>query len=296
MLPPPPIRKVIFTADDFGLSRSINRAIIRAHRDGALTSASLMVGAAEAAEAVELARQTPTLSVGLHIVLTADRPVLPANRLKHLVTPDGMLRPDPAWEGIHLVLSRRARMELSAEIRAQFERFADTGLRLSHVDSHMHMHMHPWIFQKVVMLAEEFGAAGIRLPHDSLGTALWHNFHHLIARTARASVLSALSSRSLRRMHQSPLHVTDRCLGIAQSGCMDEDYVIDALQRLDVPAAEFVFHPTTGPRIDPLGANPGDLRTLTSPRVRQTIGRLGIEMTSYPRLDDVHYPCHRGAV
>ena len=145
------------------------------------------------------------------------------------------------------------------------------------------------------MLAEEFGAAGIRLPRDELQVALRHDLHQILPRVFRAWALSALSARSLRRVVQGPLRVTDRCFGVAQTGRMDEDYVGDALRRLDVSSAEFVFHPTTGPRVARLGANSQDLATLMSPRLRRLIERHGFHLTTYPRLDHVQPACQRGA-
>jgi len=79
------MRKLIVTGDDFGLAVPVNEAIEEAHRRGILTTASLMVGAGAAADAVERARQLPTLRVGLHLVLVEGRPVLPPREIPDLV-------------------------------------------------------------------------------------------------------------------------------------------------------------------------------------------------------------------
>src|SRR6266511_432980 len=127
------VRKLIMTADDFGASAAVNAAVLRAHREGVLTSASLMVTGDAAGEAVALARATPSLAIGLHVALADARPALPAR-----------------------------------EVQTQFERFAATGLALAHVDGHHHLHLHPAVFPLVARLASRFGAQGIRLPWEGL--------------------------------------------------------------------------------------------------------------------------------
>src|SRR5205814_68985 len=76
-----PAVKVIFHADDFGLTRAVNAGIVEAHARGLLRSTSLMPSAAAAEDAAALARSVPDLDVGLHVTLVEERPLLPADRL-----------------------------------------------------------------------------------------------------------------------------------------------------------------------------------------------------------------------
>src|SRR5438067_12769786 len=80
-----PARRLIVNADDFGMSEAVNEAIIRAHRQGVLTSASLMVTGEAAAQAVQLAKENPGLAVGLHLVAVMGRSVLPQSEIPTLV-------------------------------------------------------------------------------------------------------------------------------------------------------------------------------------------------------------------
>ena len=82
-----PPRRVIVTADDFGLSPEVNEAVERAHREGVLTAASLMVGERAAPDAVAVARRNPGLAVGLHLTLTDGAPVLRSRRKRKNSTP-----------------------------------------------------------------------------------------------------------------------------------------------------------------------------------------------------------------
>jgi predicted glycoside hydrolase/deacetylase ChbG (UPF0249 family) len=83
------VKKLIVNADDFGLAVPVNEAVERAHREGILASASLMMGGEAAADAIERAQRLPGLRVGLHLVLVEGRPVLPLNEVDALVDANG---------------------------------------------------------------------------------------------------------------------------------------------------------------------------------------------------------------
>lgn len=289
---------LIVNADDFGRSTEINRAVIRAHREGILTSASLMIAGAAAGEAIELARANPTLSVGLHLVVVDGPAVLPPARIPHLVDANGRFPNQPVRLGLRYTFSKAARRELRDEIDAQFERFAATGLPLSHVDGHQHMHMHPAAFDLMLPLAHRCGARRIRIVCDDLRLALHYDRRHWMAKAFSAAIFAGLARRARRRsLHMAPaiqqepsgsaagranrevanaVHGTSaRTYGFFQSGNMTEPYVLLALQQLQ-GSAEIYFHPTDGPRLDELGPNPGDLQTLLSPAVRSAIEARGL--------------------
>src|SRR6185295_20113231 len=116
-------------ADDFGRSRSINEAVIRAHREGVLTSASLMVNEPDCAEAVALAKENPKLGVGLHLTLLCGRSALPPEKIPGLVNAQGEFSNDPVAVGMKYFFKGSLREQLRAEIHAQFERFRATGLK-----------------------------------------------------------------------------------------------------------------------------------------------------------------------
>jgi chitin disaccharide deacetylase len=279
-----PIRHAIFTADDFGASSEINRAIIRVHRDGVLTAASLMVNGPAFEEAVEMARQTPTLAVGLHMVITDGATALPPAKIPHLVGPDGLLPRDPAKAGLHLAISPPARQELAAELRAQFEKFAATGLRLAHVDGHMHMHVHPAVLPMAARLATEFKASGMRLPCEPVGPVIRSKGAIGVSGVARTAVLAMLALRARPLLRKNGLKYPIQCYGISRTGAMEHTFVTSILERLSVASAEFVFHPTEGPRRERLGANPGDLETLLSPSIRAALERRGVQLANYYTL------------
>jgi hopanoid biosynthesis associated protein HpnK len=285
--------QIILNADDFGRSAGINAAVMEAHRRGVLTSASLMVMGDAVEEAVILARDTPTLAVGLHVVVAAGRAALPHGQIPHIVDHSGYFPGDPFRIGLRYFFSRMAQEELSREMEAQFDRFAATGLALSHVDGHLHMHVHPTVLSLLLPLAVRYGAHGLRVPRDDYWLALGYDRHRAGINAVQAIVFGLLCRRCARSLasHNStdgdkryPLVAADRVYGLMQTGQMQEAYVLRVLRRLRVPTAELYFHPSRLPEGEPLGPNPGDLAALLSPAVRQTIQEQGLSLATYPTL------------
>ncbi len=276
--------RIVLNGDDFGRSSTINAAVIQAHRQGVLTSASLMVAGEAFEEAVALARHTPTLAVGLHLVVVDGPAVLSPSQIPRLVDGHGQF-PNDAWGlGLRYAFEREARQELAKEMEAQFERFATTGLRLSHVDGHLHMHMHPVVLDLLLPLAAIHGARGVRLPRDELWLGLRYNHRHVGIKLAWALAFGLLARRGAGRLAPWGLVAADRVYGLMQTGHMEEPYVLRLLRRLDVPTAELYFHPDTAPRSEDVGPNPGDLAALLSPEVARTIRERGLCLAAYPDL------------
>src|SRR5262249_27650940 len=121
-------RRLVVNADDFGRSQSINEAVIRAHREGILTSTSLMVNEPWCAAAVAMARENPKLGVGLHLTLLCGHSALPPEKIPGLVNARGEFGNDPVRLGFRYFAQRHLREQLRAEIHTQFKTFRATGL------------------------------------------------------------------------------------------------------------------------------------------------------------------------
>jgi hopanoid biosynthesis associated protein HpnK len=280
---------LILTADDFGRSHEINQAVVRAHRAGTLTAASLMVAGSAADEAIVIARENPKLAIGLHLVAVDGPAVLSADQIPALVDRSGRFPNAPAGLGIRYALSREARRQLKREIEAQFARFAESGLPLSHVDGHQHMHLHPAVFPMIVPLAARYGAKRVRIVHDDLGLSLRHDRTKLLTRCIWAASFAWLGRLARRRLRRTDLAAADRVYGLLQSGRMSDNYVLDLLQQIGNPRdhrlAEIYFHPTIGDRTDAWGPNPGDFRTLLNPAVLRMISARGMSPQRHPLAD-----------
>lgn len=278
--------RLIFNGDDYGRALSINAAIIRAHEQGVLTSASLMVTGDALEDAVERAREHPSLAVGLHVVVMGAKSALPAADVPHLVDLRGHLPANPFLAGIRYFFDPAVRSELRREMVTQFERFLDTGLPLAHVDGHYLMHLHPTVFSILIPLAEQYGAPGIRLAPDDLRLTLALDPERMAGKVTWASLYSLLCHLAERRLKRACLAYTDRVYGLLQTGRMHERFVVGLVRRIssNVRSAELYFHPSTRPLGRPYGPNPGDLAALLSPRVRAAVIERGAELTSYAAL------------
>ena len=275
---------LILTGDDFGASQRANAAIIRAHTDGVLTAASLMVTGSAVVEAVVLARAHPGLRVGLHLVLVDGRSALEPDRLPGLVDKDRAFARSPFRQGVRYGLVRGARARLAGEIRAQFERFAATKLALDHVDGHHHLHMHPVAWPLVVAEAERFGAAGVRITRDDLGLTLRWNRRGMLARTAHAGVLGRLARHCRGRLEGRGLRCLDRTYGVVQPGGMTEAYLLWLVEHLPPSDAEIVFHPGAGAEDHSGGGTDPETQALMSAKVRSAIAERGFRLGGYAEL------------
>jgi chitin disaccharide deacetylase len=260
------LKRLIVTADDFGAAREVNDAVEAAHRDGILTAASLMVAAPAARDAVARARRLPSLRVGLHLVLVEGAPVLPASQLSHLVDERGRLRSDMASLGGAIAFSARARRQLAAEIRAQFEAFRDTGLPLDHCNAHKHFHLHPLVGRLLAEIGGRFGLQAVRVPLEPARLLL-----RIEPRSPTlAARLTAPAALALRRgVRAAGLLAPDRVFGLQWSGQMTRERLSGLVRSLPEGLSEIYLHPATGAFP---GAAPGyryreELEALIAPEV-----------------------------
>lgn len=273
----PPARRLIVNADDFGRSTSINQAVIRAHREGILTTTSLMVNEPACAAAVELARQNPGLGVGLHLTLICGHSALPHGRIPGLVNARGEFTNNPAGAGFRYFFQRRLYAELRAEVCAQFEKFRATGLALDHVNSHLHLHLHPALFGIVVEEAEALGCKRLRLTFDPFRLNLRLASGHLAYRTLHALVFHALAARARPVLRRRGFRHTRAVFGLLQNARVDEDYVLKLLPRLPPGDSELYSHPS-------LDEFRNEFDALVSPRVQAQVKALGVELIRYQDL------------
>jgi len=279
---------LIINGDDFGYSTAVNRAIIHAHREGVLTSASLMVNETAAAEAVEMAKANPGLAVGLHLVLVLGRAALPHSEIPHITDAAGRFTDSSLHAGINYYFHPAARRELRREMRRQFERFAATGLRFSHVDGHTHLHQHPVIFDELIRLCEEFGARRVRVVKGELRLSLKLDRRHLPIKLVWGTVFNLLGRWCERRLDGRGFVQPQKVYGLLQSGNMNERYLLGLLERMEGVTSEIYAHPLAFDADDAAKQeNPGgvrELQALTSGRVRLAIEKAGFRPATYETL------------
>jgi hopanoid biosynthesis associated protein HpnK len=276
-------RHLIVTADDFGLHEAVNDAVEQANTRGILTAASLMVSGPAAADAARRARRLPNLRVGLHLVLADGWASLPPAQIPGIADAHGRLDGAMFSRGVRYFFGRAIRAQLAAEIRAQFSAFSRTGLALDHVNVHKHFHVHPTILALLVQVARECGARAIRVPDEPCWFA---------ARGAKwgAAMQNALLTPWISLMkHQlraAGIFHNDRIFGIAHSGAMNEQRILEILPRLPLGVTEIYLHPATisGAAIAasmPDYRHSDELAALLSPRVRGALAAMNVRRGGY---------------
>ncbi len=270
-------RRLIVNADDFGRSSSINQAVIRAHREGILTSASLMVNEYPCAEAVELAKQNPRLGVGLHLTLLMGHSALPSGEIPGLVNDYGEFLNDPVKVGFKYFFQPGIRAQLRKEIHAQFARFRATGLLLDHVNGHLHLHLHPTVFSILMEDASKLGIERMRLTRDPFRLDASLARGRLLYRATHAVIYWILSGRARKSFAEIRIRHTDRVFGLLQNNRVDETYISKLLPAIPPGDSELYSHPS-------LDKFKHEFDALISPRVKEQVNKLGIELIRYQDL------------
>ena len=273
----PATRRLIVNADDFGRSSAANQAVSRAHREGILTSASLMVNEPGCDEAVRLARENPGLGVGLHLTLVLGRSALPPRQIPALVNARGEFSGHPVSAGVNYFFKPGLRAALRAEIHAQFEKFRSTGLPLDHVNGHLHLHLHPAIFKLLMEDAEKLGIRRFRLTRDCLARSRRMARGHWFYRLSHAAIYEWLSRRAREPLRQRGIRHAQVTFGLLQNARVNEDYVLRLLPELPPGESELYSHPS-------LDKSKHEFDALVSERVRERVKALGIELIRYQDL------------
>ena len=270
-------RRLIVNADDFGRSSSINAAVIRAHCEGILTSASLMVNEPSCAEAVALAKQNPPLGVGLHLTLLGGRAALAPEKIPRLVDSSGAFANNPVAAGLKYFFQPGLRAQLEWEMAAQFEKFHATGLKLDHVNGHLHLHLHPVVFGILMERARDWGLTHLRLTCDPFwfnarlagGAWLYRASHAIIYRALSAGARGALVERGLQ--------FVPNVFGLLQNGRVDVRYLTRLLPALPPGDSELYSHPS-------LDEFKNEFEALVSPAVRELVRAQNIDLIRYQDL------------
>jgi hopanoid biosynthesis associated protein HpnK len=281
------MRRLIVTADDFGLAIPVNEAVERAHLHGILSTASLMVAAPETADAVERARRLPKLRVGLHVVLVNGRPALAPERVPDLVDSQGRFAANLFAAGVRYFFKPGVRRQLEAEVREQFRLFAQTGLQLDHANAQNHMHVHPTILSLIVKVGREFGLRAIRIPHEPFGPAWRATRTHFGSRFAQSVLLSPWLALMKRRLRAGDIATNDYVFGMIDTGHMDAQRIRGFIAQLPSGVSEIYSHPATEgwAQADPPDADyAGEFAALIDPAVIGDLHASNVKPASFSEL------------
>ena len=279
-------------ADDLGFTSGVNRAIIKAHTDGVVTSATLMANGRAFCEVKELAKEFPKLSIGCHVALIDGEPVLPPAKVPSL-TQSGRFRDDLRTFAARALTGQLDATEIAAEATAQIRRVQAAGVRVSHLDTHKHTHIFPKVLRPLLLAAAECGVRAVRNP---FGPRLPLRLGELVKRPrlwtrwTEMRVLGTFAGQFQKAVQREGLITPDGTLGIEVTGTLNETLFTATATSVPEGTWELVCHP---------GYNDSDLQSaktrlresrevelhvLTSPSTQEILARQGVELISYRDL------------
>jgi len=235
------VRRLIVNADDFGLTAGINRAVAGLHDAGALSSATLMASSPRFQEAVQLARTRPSLGVGCHVVLVDGAPIAEPAAIPTLLAGSRFHLTLGAFVR-ELMLGRIARADIEREAAAQIRRLQQSGIPVTHVDTHKHTHMFPAVLDAVTRAALANGVHAIRNPFEPAWSAAATPAASPLRRV-QVGLLGGFRGHFQRLVRERELATTDGCLGVLATGTLDRAALAAILGRIPDGTWELVCHP-----------------------------------------------------
>jgi predicted glycoside hydrolase/deacetylase ChbG (UPF0249 family) len=202
---------------------------------------------------------------------------LPPEKIPGLVNPRGEFSGNPVATGFRYFFQRDLREPLRAEIHAQFEKFHATGLPLDHVNGHLHLHLHPVVFAILMEDAEKLGIRRMRFTRDCLARSRRMAHGRWFYRVSHAAIHQWLSRRAREPLRQRGIKHAQITFGLLQDSRVDEDYILRLLPELPPGDSELYSHPS-------LDEFKHEFDALVSPRVKEQITKLGIELIRYQEL------------
>ncbi|MCI0462131.1 MAG: ChbG/HpnK family deacetylase [Gemmataceae bacterium] len=234
-------RYLIITADDFGIGPAVSRGILDLAERRLITCSVLLVNSPYAGPAVRAWRQAGRpMELGWHPCLTLDRPVLPAERVRSLVGPDGQFWPLGRFLS-RVALGRIDAAEVKAELRAQWERF---GELVGHPPTVVNSHQHCSLFRPVGVALLELLAQSRPLPYVRRVREPWRMLWSIPRSRGKRLLLSVLGQRAARRQEACGFPGNDWLAGISNpQGVADLQGLPRWLAQVPGQVVELVCHP-----------------------------------------------------
>lgn len=262
------MKQLIVSADDFGLTESINAGILKAYKDGIVTSINLLPTGEAFLDAVNLIRKLQLDSIGAHLSL-AETGRFHKNRNIFL---------------LEFILGLIKESDIHTELENQLHKIERTGLKITNLSSHEYMHMMPRLFDIFLRLAEEHNIPFIRYPHGDKITRVFD-----INKIYKSFILSYLNKGMEEVLGRHTIRFAEHFLGFLDSGRLREDILIGMLKSLKAGTTELVCHPGfLSPEVlDRYRWHINceeELFSVTSQRVKKLIKDKEIELIGYREL------------
>ena len=293
------MRRLIVNADDLGLTRGVNRAILETIRDGIVTSTTLMANSAayqDAVQQIKSNKESKQPSVGCHVLLVDGEPISPAESVPSLLESKNGSRTFRTNLLPFLSLAAQGKLdsdEIEAEATAQFQKLQSSGVTVSHFDTHKHTHIFPAVYQSLIRAAKACGIRAVRNPFAPVRPLA---FAHLVRRPklwkrySQVRILRRYEEGFRRAVAEAGLKTPDGSFGIVSTGHLDEKLFAAVMGSLPEGTWEFVCHPgyndsdLDGVRTRLRASREREREVLTSDAARKILADQGVELISYHQL------------
>jgi predicted glycoside hydrolase/deacetylase ChbG (UPF0249 family) len=281
MVPESAVIRLVVNADGFGASPAISRGVLQAHREGIVTSTSIVGNCPDPAAIKAALSEVPRLGVGVHLTLVNGFPVANPGAVRSLLGPDGRFPAHPSEVLLSWAKGAMRADDVEREFEAQVARLREVGLQIDHLDTGFHLGFLPAIGRTVEAVARRHDIPGIRMAIEK-PTLAWVVEAQRGAMAAALGGLAWLTRRKLGTLRHGP-----RTWGFVESGHLDEIRILEIVGRLDPGIHELICHPGTPDGPAPQRGEPDparELRALTSPLVREALHGKGVQLCRWSDL------------
>ena len=276
-------KKLVITADDFGISEKTNVAVKKGFCDGILTSTCIMANGEAFEHAVEILPDFKEISMGVHLNIIEGKSFLPPEKVLSFCNAEGLYN-----KSFAALLSKssdkRFLQEVEADFRLQIEKILN-HIQVSHINSHVHTHSIPKIFEITCKLAREYGIKYIRtqteIPYIIPSVKKHLRFEYPI-NLVKAVLLGAFSTINYQTLIENEVLTNDYFIGVAYTGNMDEDSFLHGLKAIKKDAVvEAILHPTID---ENKKDNYREFLSIINPELKEKILQEGFELTNYDKI------------
>ena len=289
------MRNLIVNADDLGWTAGVNRGIAEAHRNGIVTSTSLLANGCAFEDGVQTVSELPGLGVGVHLNLSDGAPTALPEEVQSLLNEEGQFAGGPESLLLRLTTKSLNTQEVENEWNAQIEKVRSAGIHPTHLDGHKHVQMLPGLFGIVLRLAKRHGIDAVRVSHEAspLRTALSDGNESssvALKQGVQARGLKLLARDARQMAERAGIATADYFCGIAQTGVLTKAGVQKLLSSLPKGTTELMCHPGYADeelhksRTRLQESRQTELQILTDKTIRKSVAELGIRLINYEQV------------
>jgi chitin disaccharide deacetylase len=286
------MKRLIVNADDFGLTCGVNLGIVRAFKEGIVTSATIMANGEAFAHAVEQANANPALQIGCHLAAVGGTPV--AKEDSALADENGLLPKTLSQLVIKIARGKVRTGDIEREFAAQVERVFAAGLKPTHFDTHKHTAVHPTITKALARTANAYGICCVRFPFERTGgnfSATTQANRHIYFKQRFIALATLPNAATFKRvMGKYQLRTPDYFCGVALTGLLDSQAIIKIIKALREGVTELMCHPSLyDEELEKAQTRlkrerERELEALIDARVKQCLLEEKVELSSYAEL------------